>query len=115
VIRMRMARMCAYRGLSPHRRLRTSVSSVTGVLRSQRASAKVFICRQYAVMERSPLDKLAESGVQVEDPYLAVAEELSLDSNPGLTSGAPCSRTSSCILTVRVPRIQERTTLFIRH
>jgi hypothetical protein len=60
------------------------------------------------------LDKLAESGVQVENLDLVVVEELGLDSNPGLASGPPRSRTLSCISTLRVPRIQVRATLSIR-
>lgn len=35
------------------------------------------------------LDKLAESGVQVENLDLVVVEELGLDSNPGLASAPP--------------------------
>jgi hypothetical protein len=46
----------------------------------------------------------------MEDPDLAVAEEQNLDRNLGLASDAHRSRATSCISTVRVPRIQEKTT-----
>jgi hypothetical protein len=83
--------------------LRTSVSSVTGVPRSGLHSSVVLSDGEI------PLDKLAEGGVQMEDPDLAIAEELNLDSNLGLASSAHRSRATSCISTVRVPRIQEKT------
>lgn len=54
------------------------------------------------------MDKLAEGGVQMENSDLAFAEELSLNSsNPGKASGAPCSRTTSYISTVRVKDLEE--------
>jgi hypothetical protein len=85
VSRMRMTCKCVYRGLSPHSRLRTSVSSMTGAPRSGLHSSVVLSDGEI------PLDKLAEGGVQMEDPDLAVAEELNLDSNLGLaTTGERC-------------------------
>jgi hypothetical protein len=44
---VRMARRYAYRGLSPRRRLKTSVSSVTDKPRLRRVYAMVFISKQY--------------------------------------------------------------------
>lgn len=51
----------------------------------------LYILRQYSMTERSPwiLEEENKRGVKVESVSLPVAEELGLEGNLGLVSGAP--------------------------